>query len=211
MAVRASWLAQLTPSMVFMTQLVAQVNTSWVTEQLAHRKLLAVQPTLKHPPNLHTLTYTLLHPMVHLILTPAGPVDHLSAITTMMSVPLKPAVALLLTKLLLSSLSSVAVSPGAGRTRTSWIPAIRGSAVVAIPAVVTRVRSTRATTLVTTAPTTVRARRCWRSQMGNSYGVKVNFHSLPLVAMFLSLDGEVNNMKNLGSPARGAVTNKVSD
>lgn len=37
-------------------------------------------------------------------------------------------------------------------------------------------------------------------------------HSLLLADnMFLPLDGEVNTMKNLGSPARGAVTNEVSD
>ena len=168
MAVRASWLAQLTPSMVFMTQLVAQVNTSWVTERLAHRKLLAVQPTLKHPPNLHTLTYTSLHQMVHLVLNLAGPVVHQNTITTMMSVPLKPAVVLLPTRLLLSSLSPVTVSPGAGRTRASCIPAVRGSTVGAILTIVTRVRSTRTTTLVATTPASVRARRCWRFPQGSN-------------------------------------------
>ena len=75
-----------------------------------------------------------------------------------MSAPLKPAVVQLLTKLLLSSLSLVAVGPGAGRARASWIPAIRGSTVGAILAIVYASPFYRgAATMVSAAPTTVRS------------------------------------------------------
>ena len=129
------------------------------SEYVMGNRTTSTTETSTHQQKSRTWTYTLLHLMVHLVLNPAGPVVHQNTITTMTFVLLKLVVVQLPTKLPLSSLSPVTISPGAGRSRTSCIPAVRGSAVGAVLTIVTRVRSIRIGSLAATTPATVRARR----------------------------------------------------
>ena len=73
-------------SMVSMAYPAAQVSMSWVIE--LHRQLKPqlrhhIRKSLQHQQKSRTWTYTLLHPMVHLVLNPAGPVVHRNIYTTM--------------------------------------------------------------------------------------------------------------------------------
>lgn len=136
---------------------------------MLRKPLLPTLVTLVHQLNLPTLIYMLPHLTVHSTLDPVGPAPktHKNTGITMMSVPLKLAVVPLPMRPLLSSLSLATIGPGVGRARALWVPVIRGSSVGAIPTIVVRVRSTRIVTMVSTAPATARARRCWRFPQGN--------------------------------------------
>ena len=147
------------------------MSASWATEQPVMPRLpLRVQHTLRHLLPSHMLIY--INPLVVSAPTLNGPLGIVEIITssstTTMSAPLKPAAVPPHTKLLLSSPSPLVLSPGAGRTRSSWLPAFRGSTVVAIPTIDTRVRSIRTATVVTATSTSVPVRRCWRSPQGSN-------------------------------------------
>lgn len=143
----------------------------WAIGRLAaHHKQPVTNSTLKHQPNLHTLTYMSQHPMVHSVLNLAGLAALLNPHTTTMSAPLRPVVAQRLTKLLLPSLSPGAISPGAGRARSLCTPMQYGLVVVKLPsAATTQVHSVQTlTTMALTAGIVVRVRPCWRSPQGSN-------------------------------------------
>ena len=107
-------------------------------------------------------------PLMDSALNLVGHPVHPHSVTTTMFVPLELAVVVQPTKPILPSPFLVTTSLWVAPARTSCIPALRGSAEVAIPSLVALVRSTPVAAVAPTTPATVFAPLCWLVPQGNN-------------------------------------------